>query len=162
MDLYMPGCTGLELAAVIRQHREYLAVPIVFLSMESRLHQQMQAIGLGADDFLTKTISPQHLVATVAARAQRARELRGQMTRDGLTGLLNHTNLKERLEASGSSLDKVVWANWSLRDPTEFDAFNKEWVRWFPGDGPIGQSTLMPPLQRRVGFRVTIGVIAQA
>jgi len=71
-------------------------------------------------------------------------------------------NLKATLEAVGSSMEKVVWANWSLRDPTEFDTFNKEWVRWFPGDGPIGQSTLMPPLQRRAGFRVSIGVIAEA
>src|SRR6476620_11728424 len=35
-------------------------------------------------------------------------------------------NLKARLEEFGSSLDKVVWANWSLRDPTEFDIFNEE------------------------------------
>ena len=72
------------------------------------------------------------------------------------------TNLKARLEAAGSSLDKVVWANWSLRDPAEFDTFNEEWVRWFPGDAPIGQGTLMPQLQRRAGFRVSIGVIAEA
>jgi len=72
------------------------------------------------------------------------------------------TNLKARLEAAGSSLDKVVWANWSLRDPAEFDEFNEEWVRWFPGDAPIGQGTLLPPLQRRAGFRISIGVIAEA
>jgi pilus assembly protein CpaF len=71
-------------------------------------------------------------------------------------------NLKVRLEAAGSSLDKVVWANWSLRDPAEFDTFNEEWVRWFPGDTPIGQGTLMPQLQRRAGFRISIGVIAEA
>ena len=72
------------------------------------------------------------------------------------------TNLQAKLEEAGSSLDKVVWANWSLRDPTEFDQFNEEWVRWFPGDAPIGQGTLLPPLQRRAGFRVSIGVIAEA
>ncbi len=71
-------------------------------------------------------------------------------------------NLKARLEAAGSSLDKVVWANWSLRDPAEFDIFNEEWVRWFPGDAPVGQGTLMPPLQRRAGFRISIGMIAEA
>ena len=71
-------------------------------------------------------------------------------------------NLKAKLEAEGSSLDKVVWANWSLRDQTEFDLFNDEWIRWFPGDGPVGQSTQMTPQQRRAGFRVSIGVIAQA
>jgi 2-iminobutanoate/2-iminopropanoate deaminase len=71
-------------------------------------------------------------------------------------------NLKAKLEAEGSSLDKVVWANWSLREPAEFDTFNEEWVRWFPGDTPIGQGTLMPTLQRRAGFRISIGVIAEA
>jgi pilus assembly protein CpaF len=71
-------------------------------------------------------------------------------------------NLKEALEAKGSSLDKVVWANWSLRDATEFDTFYEEWVRWFPGDAPVGQGTVMPPLQRRAGFRVSLGVIAEA
>ena len=71
-------------------------------------------------------------------------------------------NLQAKLEEAGSSLDKVVWANWSLRDPTEFDQFNEEWVRWFPGDSPIGQGTLLPPLQRRAGYRVSIGVIAEA
>jgi pilus assembly protein CpaF len=71
-------------------------------------------------------------------------------------------NLKEKLEEAGSSLEKVVWANWSLREPSEFDAFNEEWTRWFPGDVPVGQGTLMPPLQRRAGFRVSIGVIAEA
>ena len=71
-------------------------------------------------------------------------------------------NLKAMLEASGTSLDKVVWANWALREPTDFEIFNEEWVKVFPADGPVAQSTLMPPLQRRAGFRVTIGVIAQA
>ena len=72
------------------------------------------------------------------------------------------TNLKAKLEAAGSSLEKVVWANWSLRDPAEFDIFNEEWARWFPSETPIGQETLLPPLQRRAGFRVSIGVIAEA
>jgi pilus assembly protein CpaF len=72
------------------------------------------------------------------------------------------TNLKARLEEAGSSLDKVVWASWSLRDAADFDVFNEEWVRWFPAGGPVGQSTLMPPLQRRAGFRVSLGVIAEA
>jgi 2-iminobutanoate/2-iminopropanoate deaminase len=71
-------------------------------------------------------------------------------------------NLKTRLEGAGSSIDKVVWASWALRDSGDFDSFNAEWVRWFPGDAPVGQLTMMPPLQRRAGFRVSIGVIAEA
>jgi pilus assembly protein CpaF len=71
-------------------------------------------------------------------------------------------NLKQRLEEAGSSLDKVVWVNWALRDPGDFDAFNEEWVKWFPGDMPVGQGTILPTLQRRAGFRLSLGVIAEA
>jgi enamine deaminase RidA (YjgF/YER057c/UK114 family) len=88
----------------------------------------------------------------------------GQVVRGGVKEHANQVmqNLKAKLEAEGSSLEKIVWASWSLRDPGEFDAFNEEWVRWFPGDMPVGQGTLMPSLQRRAGFRVSIGVIAEA
>ena len=71
-------------------------------------------------------------------------------------------NLKAQLEAAGSSLDKVAWANWALREPSEFDLFNEEWLKWFPGDSPVGQGTLLPPSHRRAGFRVSLGVIAEA
>ncbi len=97
MDLYMPGCSGLELAALIRQIPGFLTLPIVFLSVESRIQQQMKAIDLGADDFLTKNIAPQYLISSVTARAQRARILQSFMSRDGLTGLLNHTHMKEQI-----------------------------------------------------------------
>jgi pilus assembly protein CpaF len=70
-------------------------------------------------------------------------------------------NLRTILEASGTSVDKVVWASWSLREPNDFELFNEEWVKVFDGAGPVAQSTIMPPLQRRAGFRVTVGVIAQ-
>lgn len=35
MDIYMPDCTGLELAAVLRQEAEYTKIPIIFLSSEA-------------------------------------------------------------------------------------------------------------------------------
>jgi pilus assembly protein CpaF len=71
-------------------------------------------------------------------------------------------NLKAKLEEAGSTLDKVVWANWSLRDNADFEDFNAIWVKWFPAEAPVGQVTLMPPQQRRAGFRVSVGVIAEA
>jgi enamine deaminase RidA (YjgF/YER057c/UK114 family) len=70
------------------------------------------------------------------------------------------TNLKATLEANGATIEDIVWANWSLRDGADFDAFYEEWLRWFPDEAPVGQGTLMPMLQRRAGFRVSLGVIA--
>jgi pilus assembly protein CpaF len=70
-------------------------------------------------------------------------------------------NLKDILEREGSSMDRIAWANWSLRDQQDFEAFNEEWVKWFPAEAPVGQGTLLPPQQRRAGFRVSLGVIAE-
>ncbi len=70
-------------------------------------------------------------------------------------------NLQARLEEAGSSLDRIALANWSLKDPADFETFNEEWVTWFPGDGPVGQLTIMPPQHRRAGFRVSLGAIAE-
>jgi pilus assembly protein CpaF len=71
-------------------------------------------------------------------------------------------NLKSKLEEAGSSLDKIVWANWSLREPGELETFNDEWIKWFPVDAPIGQGTMMPLSHRRAGFRISLGAIAEA
>jgi diguanylate cyclase (GGDEF)-like protein len=103
MDMYMPGCSGLELAAMIRQQEAFVGVPIVFLSLETQLDRQLLALQLGGDDFLTRPIEPDHLVAAVLSRARRARNLYTFMVSDSLTGLLNHTTIKERLEAEVAS-----------------------------------------------------------
>ena len=98
MDLYMPGCSGLELATVIRQQDAFMGIPIVFLSSETDIDRQMYGLSMGGDDFLEKPISPEHLVASLAARVTRARLLRANMNRDSLTGLLNHANFKYQLK----------------------------------------------------------------
>jgi diguanylate cyclase (GGDEF)-like protein len=98
MDVYMPGCSGLELATAIRQQRDYVGIPIVFLSAETDVEKQLSAMSLGGDDFLTKPILPDHLISAVASRAHRSRSLRSFMMRDSLTGLLNHTATKEQID----------------------------------------------------------------
>ncbi|HEY3225622.1 MAG TPA: diguanylate cyclase [Planctomycetota bacterium] len=98
MDIYMPGCNGLELAAVIRQQEAFVGIPIVFLSSETDIGRQLGALRLGGDDFLTKPIAEDRLVASLMARAQRARILRSFMVRDSLTGVLNHSRTKAQLQ----------------------------------------------------------------
>lgn len=97
MDLYMPGCNGVELARVIRQIDGFLSTPIVYLSSENDFNTQAEAMSLCGDDFLVKPIGAGHLVSAVTTRATRARFLRSLMIHDGLTGLLNHTAIKEEL-----------------------------------------------------------------
>ena len=97
MDMYMPGCTGTELASVIRQQPEYIRIPILFLSGEEDKNKQLDAMSQGGDDFLTKPVDPHHLATTVQNRGQRARVLNALIVRDSLTGLYNHTHILDRL-----------------------------------------------------------------
>jgi diguanylate cyclase (GGDEF)-like protein len=115
MDVYMPACTGIELARVIRQQEAYVSVPIVFLSVETDLDKQFAAMQLGGDDFLTKPIQPKHLISSVVGRAHRSRILRAFMVSDSLTGLFNHTKTKELLDIEIARAARVT--------PTPFFAF---------------------------------------
>lgn len=75
-DLYMPGCNGLELLSILRQDDTLVDTPVIFLSSENDPLRQIEAIDLGADDFLCKPVSLPLLVASVVARAKRSRRLK--------------------------------------------------------------------------------------
>ncbi|HTN34324.1 MAG TPA: diguanylate cyclase [Marinobacter sp.] len=98
LDMYMPGCTGMEIARVIRQQDRFHSVPIIYLSAEDDVSKQLHAMSLGGDDFLTKPIDPKHLIATIHNRGRRARSLLALMIRDSLTGLYNHTHTLHLLD----------------------------------------------------------------
>jgi diguanylate cyclase (GGDEF)-like protein len=98
LDMYMPDCSGMELANLVRQVERFVSIPIVYLSAEQDIDIQLRAMSHGGDDFLSKPIKPDHLFAAVKTRIIRYRKLRSFMLRDGLTGLLNHTTINEYLE----------------------------------------------------------------
>ena len=107
MDMYMPGCSGPELASIIRQQEAFVGVPIVFLSIETDEDKQFQALSRGGDGFLAKPIKAEHLVTAVSHRVDRTRSMRFFMERDSLTGLLNHTNLMESLSTEVQRSERV-------------------------------------------------------
>ena len=97
MDMYMPVCDGDDLSRIIRQYEAFASIPIVFLSSETDVQKQLSAMKIGADDFLTKQINPDHLITSISTRIQRHRILGSFMIKDSLTGLLNHTTSKKQL-----------------------------------------------------------------
>lgn len=99
MDLYLPGCTGFELAMMVRMEERYSNMPIIFVSTENDRYKQLAILNsCGGDDFLTKPVLPQSLVAAVKTRAQRSAALVSYIAQDGLTNLLNHTNILTQLD----------------------------------------------------------------
>lgn len=97
MDLYLPGCNGIELSKIVRQIDGFQNIPIVHLVNENDLNTQSEVMNLRGSDFLLKPISPMQLVAAITSRVSRMRSLHSLMILDGPTGLLNHTAIKEEL-----------------------------------------------------------------
>lgn len=75
LDLYMPHCHGTDLAMVLREQEQYVALPIIFLSTETDLAKQNQALKLGGDDFLVKPVQATALIQSVTVHARRKREI---------------------------------------------------------------------------------------
>jgi two-component system KDP operon response regulator KdpE len=68
-DLAMPGMDGLELS---RQLRAISQVPILVLSAKGEEKTKIEALDLGADDFVTKPFGIDELFARVRAALRRA------------------------------------------------------------------------------------------
>jgi diguanylate cyclase (GGDEF)-like protein len=97
MDINMPDCNGIELASVIRQKDDYVRIPIVFLTSETNQDRRILAMRTGADDFLQKPVPPELLLSSVQSRIERSRFFDSMITRDSMTGLINHSKIKETL-----------------------------------------------------------------
>lgn len=97
LDVHMPPYSGITLARMIRLEPEWLSLPIIYLSSEQDRDQQITALAQGADEFITKPISDQQLVRTVRTLCSRAHQVAKLVSCDGLTGLLNHSHIKQAL-----------------------------------------------------------------
>ncbi len=101
MDIYMPEVNGIELTTIIRDHKEFVAIPIVFLSGEQCTDKQLDALSVGGDDFIAKPIRPKHLLGIVQTRIRRARQITsatGQPPKhDRVTGLFSRQHFLDRV-----------------------------------------------------------------
>ncbi len=107
MDMYMPHCTGVEATHVLRQLQDYQSLPVVYLSSETDIGMQVEALRLGGDQFLTKPFNPVLLAAVVKTKIERYREMQRHSQHDSLTGLLNHSAAKSRLNLLVQSLQST-------------------------------------------------------
>jgi two-component system chemotaxis response regulator CheY len=101
IDLHLPEIDGLELVRALRAAAFPWAPALMFLSGESDPHTKVQALALGAVDYVTKPFDPEELAARVAriiAIASREASLRADAMTDSLTGLANYRSLAESLE----------------------------------------------------------------
>ncbi len=71
LDIMLPGLNGYEVCRRLRSRVETETIPIVFLSAKSEEEDQIRGLMLGGDDYLTKPVSPQVIIAHVKAVLRR-------------------------------------------------------------------------------------------
>ena len=70
LDLMLPGLTGEEFITQIRQGK---TMPIIVLSAKVAVDDRVNALTLGADDFMTKPFDNREVLARVEAQLRRSR-----------------------------------------------------------------------------------------
>lgn len=75
LDVMVPGANGTEVLRYIRETARWKALPVLMLTARDAEREEIEALQLGADDYLVKPAS----LARVAARVQRLLARAGQM-----------------------------------------------------------------------------------
>ncbi len=100
LDLMMPYVSGLEILTAMRERPALAQIPVVILTSSTDSDIKLQALELGATDFLAKPVDPSELVLRVR-NTLAAKTYRDRLTYyDRLTGLPNRQLLIGRIEAA--------------------------------------------------------------
>ena len=75
-DIAMPRMNGYQLFERVRDNPDWLGIPFIFLTARSLDSDIRFGKEMGVDDYLTKPIEPEDLVAAVRGKLKRAEQLR--------------------------------------------------------------------------------------
>jgi DNA-binding response OmpR family regulator len=68
LDLMLPGLDGLQICRIVRQETD---IPVIMLTARVEEDDRLAGLDLGADDYVTKPLSPRELAARVRAVLRR-------------------------------------------------------------------------------------------
>ena len=71
LDLMLPGMSGFEVLAKLREDDQTAGIAVLMLTARKDEPDRIRGLELGADDYLTKPFSPQELVLRVGAILRR-------------------------------------------------------------------------------------------
>jgi putative two-component system response regulator len=70
LDVIMPGIDGYEVCRQIKSRTETQDIPVIFLTAKSQVADEQKGFNLGAEDYITKPISPPIVLARVQTHLQ--------------------------------------------------------------------------------------------
>ncbi len=74
LDVMMPGKTGLEVCNILRAQPQFAETLIIFLTAMSDESAEIKGLETGADDYITKPVSPKVLLSKVNALFRRVKK----------------------------------------------------------------------------------------
>lgn len=83
LDIMMPKMSGVEVCKILRSKPEYNDTLIIFLTALSDESSQIKGLESGADDYVSKPISPKILVSRVNAIFRRLNKEKGKIIKLG-------------------------------------------------------------------------------
>jgi DNA-binding response OmpR family regulator len=101
-DVMMPEMDGFELCARIKSNVEYSHIPVILLTAKNTIQAKVQGLELGADAYIEKPFSKEHLLAQMASLLNNRNNLREYFANSPLVHInsIAHTKADEHFLAS--------------------------------------------------------------
>ncbi len=109
LDLLLPGMTGLE---VCRRMRAESNIPIIILSVKGAEHDKVEALDLGADDYVSKPFGIDEVLARVRVALRHAAQVKSGTEPNFCTGPLQVDFARRQVQFNGQDVTLT---------PTEYD-----------------------------------------
>ena len=103
LDWMLPGRSGLELAAQLKQNAKTRTIPIIMISARGEEDDRIKGLNTGADDYISKPFSPREMVARIHAVLRRSKP--DEVTDEIEIAGLRIDNISHRVSADGNPID---------------------------------------------------------
>jgi two-component system cell cycle response regulator len=97
-DVMMPEMDGFEFCRIIKSNIEYSHIPVILLTAKNTIQAKIQGLELGADAYIEKPFSKEHLMAQIASLIANRNTLRQYFANSPLIHIksIAHTKADEK------------------------------------------------------------------
>ncbi len=110
-DVMMPQMDGFELCKIIKSNFDYSHIPVILLTAKNTIQSKVEGLELGADAYIEKPFSKEHLFAQISSLLSNRTILRDYFASSPLVHLksMAHTKADERfLEHLHETISKRI------------------------------------------------------
>lgn len=110
-DVMMPEMDGFELCKKIKTNVEYSHIPVILLTAKNTIQSKIEGLELGADAYIEKPFSKEHLLAQIASLLNNRNNIRQYFAQSPLVHIrsMAHTKADEKfLEQLNDAICKNI------------------------------------------------------